>query len=153
MRSLLIVGIFLAALLPNPARAERVLVREGVLRITPSPFGAIKGKIPYDTQVAVDQRQEAWVHISQPDPGWMHVSSLTSSQKSSLMSSGRRGSASSVSDNEVSLAGKGFDKNIENAYRASHGSLRYDLIDRVERITVEEDEVRRFVNAGSGRGE
>jgi hypothetical protein len=153
MRFLLVVGILLAAMFPNLAQAERVSVREGVLRISPSPFGAIKGKIPYDTEVRVDQRQDAWVHISQPDPGWLHVSSLSASRNASLLTPGARGPAPSVSDNEVSLAGKGFDRNIENAYRASHGSLRYDLIDRVERITVEEDEVGRFVNVGSGRGQ
>jgi len=152
MRYLIVTGILVAAMLPNQALAERVSVREGVLRATPAPLGVIKGKIPYDTEVRVDQKQDAWVHLSQPESGWMHSSSLNASQKSSLLTPGKGGQSSSVSDNEVSLAGKGFDKKIENAYRAHHGSLRYDLIDRVEKMTVEEDEVKRFVDAGTGRG-
>lgn len=152
MRSLLAVGIVLAALLPTPAQAERVSVREGMIRLTPSPFGVITDRVPYGAEIKVDQTQEAWVHIAQPSCGWMHVSSFSASQKS-LMTSGGPGRSQAVSDNEVSLAGKGFDKNVEAAYLATHGSLRYDLIDQVERITVDEEAIKRFVDAGARRGQ
>lgn len=153
MRSLVVAGLFLTAMLPGPALAERVSVREGILRATPAPLGAIKGKIPYDTEVRVERTQDAWVLISQPDSGWLHASSLGGSPSSGALVPGKAGRGASVSANEVSLAGKGFDRNVEAAYRQTHGALRYDLIDRVERVTVAEEEVRQFVAAGTRRGQ
>ena len=55
MRSLVAAGLLLAVIFPGPALAERVSFREAILRLSPSPFGAIKAKLPYDTEVLVKE--------------------------------------------------------------------------------------------------
>ncbi|HSR36046.1 MAG TPA: SH3 domain-containing protein [Desulfurivibrionaceae bacterium] len=152
MRCFIALCAVVALLCPGLALAERIAVREGVLRQSPSPFGAIKKKIPYDTEVTVEKRQEGWVRISAPESGWLHGSALSTSQQSLKMAPGKASRAGAVAEKEVALAGKGFDKNVEAAYRKEHGQLRYDLMDRVERITVPEAEVKKFAEAnGTGR--
>jgi hypothetical protein len=52
-----------------------------------------------------------------------------------------------VSANEVALAGKGFNQEVEDAYR-NQGNLNYADVDLVEAITVSEDDLRRFLEEG-----
>lgn len=148
MRYLIALLAVLAMFCPSQVLAERIAVREGVLRQSPSPFGAIKKKIPYDTEVTVEKKQDGWLFITAPESGWLHGSAVSVSQKSLQMAPGKASRAGAVADNEVALAGKGFDKNVEAAYRKEHGQLRYDLMDRVEQITVPEAEVKKFAEAG-----
>lgn len=150
MRYRFIPLLVLAILAPALALAQRIAVREGVLRQSPSPFGAIKKKLPYDTEVTVVKKQEGWVLISAPENGWLHGSALSESKESLRISSGKASRAGAVGEKEVALAGKGFDKNVEAAYRKEHAQLRYDLMDQVERITVPEAEVKKFAEAGGG---
>lgn len=154
MRYFTVFLVVLALLSPAQVLAERIAVREGALRQSPSPFGAIKKKLPYDTEVTVTKKQEGWVLISAPESGWLHGSALSGSKESLRITSGKASRAGTVADNEVALAGKGFDKNVEAAYRKEHRQLRYDLMDRVERITVPEAEVKKFAEAGgAGRAQ
>ena len=148
MRYRIVLLALLALLSPIAARAERIAVREGVLRQSPSPFGAIKKKLPYDTEVTVEKKQDGWLFITAPESGWLHGSVVSTSQQSLRMAPGKASRAGAVADKEVALAGKGFDKNVEAAYRKEHGQLRYDLIDQVEKITVPEAEVKKFAEAG-----
>jgi len=57
------------------------------------------------------------------------------------------GNTNSVSANEVALAGKGFNQEVEDAYR-NQGNLNYADVDVVEAITVSEDDLRRFLEEG-----
>lgn len=148
MRSWLVVLLFLVLLNPAQALAERIAVREGVVRQTPSPFGVIKKKLPYDTVVKVGKTQDGWLFITAPESGWLHGSAVSASQQSLRLAPGKATRTGAVADKEVALAGKGFDKNIEAAYRKEHGQLRYDLMDRIEQITVPEAEVKKFAEAG-----
>lgn len=152
MRYFIVLLAALALLSPAQVLAERIAVREGVLRQSPSPFGAIKKKLPYDTEVTVGKKQDGWFFITAPESGWLHGSAVSDSKESLRLAPGKASRAGAVADNEVALAGKGFDKNVEAAYRKEHGQLRYDLMDRVEKITVPEAEVKKFAEAGGTGG-
>jgi hypothetical protein len=69
----------------------------------------------------------------------MSLSSLSARQ---IVTSGTGASA-----NEVALAGKGFNKEVENAYKAG-GSLNYADVDKTEAITVSPEELLKFVTEG-----
>jgi hypothetical protein len=47
----------------------------------------------------------------------------------------------------VALAGKGFNQEVENAYK-SGGSLNYGDVDKTEAITVTPDELYAFITEG-----
>jgi hypothetical protein len=154
MRYLVVSLALLVVLSPIAARAERIAVREGVLRQSPAPFGVIKKKLPYDTEVTIGKKQDGWFFVTAPESGWLHGSAVSSSQQSLRMAPGKASRAGAVADKEVALAGKGFDQKVEAAYRKEHSRLRYDLMDRIERITVPEAEVKKFAEAGgSGRAQ
>ncbi|MEW6593238.1 MAG: hypothetical protein AB1413_00030 [Thermodesulfobacteriota bacterium] len=152
MRYFIALLAVLAVFCPSLALAERIAVREGVLRQTPSPFGAIKKKLLYDTEVTVGKKQEGWLFITAPESGWLHGSAVSEGKESLRMAPGKASRAGAVAEKEVALAGKGFDRNVEAAYRKEHTRLRYDLMDQVEKITVPEAEVKKFAEAnGTGR--
>jgi hypothetical protein len=57
------------------------------------------------------------------------------------------GSTTSASSSEVALAGKGFNQEVENAYK-TNGDLNYADVDRTETLTVNEAELYRFLDEG-----
>ena len=71
--------------------------------------------------------------------GWTSVSNLSARR---IVASGTSASAS-----EVALAGKGFNKDVEDSYK-SGGNLNYADVDRTEAISVSQDELYKFVTEG-----
>ena len=71
--------------------------------------------------------------------GWTALSNLSSRR---IVSSGASASAS-----EVALAGKGFNQDVENAYKTG-GNLNYEDVDRTEAITISEAALYSFVTEG-----
>ena len=71
--------------------------------------------------------------------GWTPVSNLSARQ---IVSSG-----SSASASEVALAGKGFNQEVENAYKTS-GNLNYADVYRTESILVSQNDLYLFVVDG-----
>jgi hypothetical protein len=54
---------------------------------------------------------------------------------------------SGVSASEVALAGKGFNEEVENAYKAG-GKLNYADVDKTEAIRVTDEDLEKFVTDG-----
>jgi hypothetical protein len=107
-------------------------------------FASTKGTLEYGAQVTVLQVSGDWVEVrsaaNSSVSGWANTASL----------SARRiiaGSGSSASAQEVALAGKGFNQEVENANRAD-GKLNYTDVDRTEAIEVSMDELRKFLEEG-----
>ena len=48
---------------------------------------------------------------------------------------------------EVALAGKGFNQEVEDTYKAK-GEYNFGDVDRVEAIVADEDELARFIKEG-----
>ena len=71
--------------------------------------------------------------------GWTSVSNLSARR---IVASGAGASAS-----EVALAGKGFNQDVENAYKAD-GKLNFADVDKTEAITVSQDALYKFVTDG-----
>jgi hypothetical protein len=71
--------------------------------------------------------------------GWVASSSLSARR---IVAAG-----SSATATEVAMAGKGFDQEVENAYK-TEGNLNYADVDRAEAITVSQDELYVFVTEG-----
>jgi len=46
------------------------------------------------------------------------------------------------------MAGKGFNQEVESSYRTSNRNLNYSDVDRVERTTVNMNELERFLREG-----
>ena len=54
-----------------------------------------------------------------------------------------------VSGQEIALAGKGFNADVESRYRSTHSRADYASVDRMEAMRVSRDEMIRFLEDGN----
>ena len=152
-RFLIICFALLGVLLLNTmAEAQKIMtvqVREGQLRATPSHFGKIIAKIYYGDQVTILEEKGDWKRVSVSDgkgQGWMHDSALTG--KRTVLTAGRSRAGTSVSQDEIALAGKGFSEEVEKEYRKSNANLDYAWINRMETIRISPRQMENFIEDG-----
>jgi hypothetical protein len=113
-------------------------------------FADTLGSLSYGAPVSILQEYGKWVQVRSSEPpelsGWIATASLTSKRIIS-------GSSTSASANEIALAGKGFNQEVENAYRQS-GTLNYNAINAMEAITIPNRQLFSFLQEGRlARGE
>jgi uncharacterized protein YgiM (DUF1202 family) len=150
-RFLMVLG--LAAVLAGTAFAQMsrggtVYVNVKTLQLK-SGTGFFAGKsgnpLAYGEQVTVLQVKGNWVEVQYRGrtifTGWANSSNLTTKR---VVASGGTGNASAK---EVAMAGKGFNEEVENAYK-SGGNLNYAGVDATEAITVPETELYNFITEG-----
>jgi hypothetical protein len=99
----------------------------------------------YGDQATVLQVKGNWVEIQYRGraafSGWTNSSNLTAKR---IVASGGTGNASAK---EVAMAGKGFNEEVENAYK-SNGDFNYAAVDAVEALTVPERDLYNFIVEG-----
>lgn len=54
----------------------------------------------------------------------------------------------SATADEIALAGKGFNKQVEDAYKSRNKGVSFAEVDRMLRIKVSPDELRKFLMEG-----
>ncbi len=139
-------AMFLAGTVWSDQGMMSVQVREGELRATPSFLGAIVGPVAYGDRVSSIRKQGDWVNVRGPNnlAGWIHESALTSKQV--VLSSGSAVSASANSQ-EIALAGKGFNEDVERQYR-SNDRLDYAWVDHMQGFKITRDQMVVFLRQG-----
>ena len=150
----LLIGLALvsAVVLIASAGAQKIMsvqVREGQLRATPSHFGKIVARASYGDQTTVLEETGDWEKVSIMGgkvQGWMHVTALTS--KRIVLKAGQSNVETSVSQGEIALAGKGFNKEVEAEYRKSNANLDFDWINRMEAMKVSSEQMDYFIADG-----
>jgi hypothetical protein len=113
-------------------------------------FADTLGTLAYGAPVSVLQEYGKWALIrssEQPElSGWIAATSLTT--KRIIVNS-----STSASANEIALAGKGFNQEVENVYR-QNGTLNYEAIDDMEAIRIPNRQLFSFLQEGRlARGE
>jgi hypothetical protein len=78
--------------------------------------------------------------------GWVHSSAVVV-PKFDLMAS-NQGLKTQASADEIALAGKGFNKQVEENYRAKHGELSFVWVDKMLQIKISAAKVEGFLKAG-----
>lgn len=124
-----------------------VQVREVIVKSTPNYMGASSGKLSYGTEVSVIGEQENWYQIDKP-AGWLPKSAL--SKHKVKVNPEQKVAGKSVSHDEVALAGKGFNPQVEAQYKKDNADLRaaYATVDQIEDFTASDAELRQFQTAG-----
>ena len=113
-------------------------------------FADTLGTLSYGDPVSVLQENGKWVRIKSLEPpeisGWVAAAGLTTKRIIA-------GSSTSASANEIALAGKGFNQEVENVYKQS-GALDYSAIDAMEAIRIPNGELLSLLREGHlARGE
>jgi SH3-like domain-containing protein len=139
-------------LLNTTADAQKIMsvqVQKSQLRATPSHLGKIVAGVSYGDQVTVVEERGDWKKVSFSNgkyQGWLHNSALTT--KRIALKAGQKNVGTSVSREEIALAGKGFSEEVEAQYRKSNKNLDYAWIDRMEDFKVSPEQIENFIAAG-----
>jgi uncharacterized protein YgiM (DUF1202 family) len=148
-RILLVTGfvMLLATTVWSDSGLMSVQVREGRLRSTPSFLGAIVGPVAYGDRVRNIEQRGEWLDVKSSNnlTGWIHQSALTS--KLVVLSSGAAVS-SSANSQEVALAGKGFNEDVERQYRSDNSRISYAWVDHMQGYKVSRDQMIAFLAQG-----
>ena len=126
-----------------------VQVKKGEIRSTPSFLGAIVARVSYGDRVYVLEEKGPWVKVAIPErnnEGWIHSSALT--EKKIVFTAGAKDVQTSASSNEVALAGKGFNQQVENEFKEKNPKMNYAWINRMEKFVVSEKEIKQFLKQG-----
>jgi len=122
-----------------------VAVKSVNLKSSTGFFARTLGKLDYGERVTVVQvsgnHLEVRSAVNSSVTGWTAASNLTPRQI--IVSS-----SNTTSAGEIALAGKGFNQEVEQSYRNQQGELNYADVDKVEGISLNEDELKRFLEDG-----
>lgn len=149
MKKWILIGC--AALVATSAWAAKemsVQVRDGQLRSRASFLGTVVGAVAYGDRVTVSQTQAGWCEVSiAGKTGWIHESALT--PKRVVLSSGTADArVQSVGSEEVALAGKGFNKEVEAEYKKQNPTLDYAWVDWMGQQKIPNDQLVQFLKQG-----
>jgi hypothetical protein len=142
------IAILLCCLTCLTATAETIQVttRENAVRADCRFFAPVKVKVVLGDSLTVKGRKGDWYLVSAKGVnGCIHKSAV---EARSFASSGRGAATGGASADEVSLAGKGFNPQVEAGYRKSGKNLNYAAVDEIARITVSEKNLETFVQQG-----
>jgi hypothetical protein len=76
----------------------------------------------------------------------MHVSALT--KRKVVLQPGKADVEEAATSDELALAGKGFNKQVEEQFSSDNPDADYAWIDWMEQIVVSPEEIRRFQEEG-----
>lgn len=126
-----------------------VEVRETQVRSTPGFLGRIDAVLNYGDRVEVLEETQGWARIRHGvSTGWVHASALTT--RRIVMQAGEADVQRAATSSEVALAGRGFNQEVEDRYRAESG-LDYDTVDRMEGYALDPERLAAFLSEGKLR--
>lgn len=133
------------------AASMSVQVQQSKVRATPSQLGSAVDTVKYGDVVNVGELRNGWYEVTTINgkKGWVHESAL--SKKPVKMSAGTTNTTTGVSSDEVALAGKGFNEQVENKLKAD-GTLDYTWVDRMKTYNVDPDQILAFRTQGHLEG-
>jgi len=129
-------------------RMMSVQVKTSPLRETPSFVGKAVSTLSYGDRVEVSATQGVWARVrtSSGTTGWMHNSALTTQRI--VLKSGQETAQTRASRDELALAGKGFNSDVEAEFKKSHRNIDFTWIDKMEKIKIPPNEMEAFLKEG-----
>ena len=129
------------------AKAMSVQVKKCQLRNQPTFLGKVVTNLEYGDRVEVAREKDSWFTVtpSGKNGGWVHVSAL--SKKEIILNPESKDIEEAASNDEIALAGKGFNKQVEDKYRQDK-NLDFSWIDKMETIVVSQIDIDNFVGRG-----
>jgi len=121
-----------------------VAVKTAALKASTGAFAGTTATLTYGEKVTILQIDGKNAEIkSTTNPsmtGWTALANLSAKQVVT-------GTTSTASAKEISLAGKGFNQEVENAYKAK-GKINYADVDKIETQSVKDADLKKFLEDG-----
>jgi hypothetical protein len=123
-----------------------VQVKSAFIKEKPSFVSKTLSTLSYGDKVEVIGANGDWKNVSKGSAkGWLHTSSLSEKE---IVLANSKGTSSGASKSEVMMAGKGFNKEVENAYKGSNANLDYADVDKIEKTKPSAASVTSFAKDG-----
>ena len=145
----LLLGLCGLTVLAVEQKLMSVQVKKGTVRSTPSFLGRIIASLNYGDQVVVKEEKNSWSKIEVPGiykEAWMHSSAL--SNKKIVIKPGASDVEQAASNDELTLAGRGFNQEVEKEFKSQNPRMDFTWIDRMEKMVVSQSEIQAFVKKG-----
>ena len=155
VRILCLGAIGLSALAWTVGQSVSVQVQTAPLRSQPHYFmGKATAELAHGDRLSVIEAKKGWVKVrtNAGQAGWVNESALT--HKKIVMQAVDGPVEVKAADEELTLAGRGFNKEIENSHRRGKQQLDYTAVDRMEKDPIYQvtmDQVGRFLQTGGVR--
>ncbi len=129
------------------AATMSVQVQTTQVRETPSYLGRVLAHLQYADQVEVVRQQGAWTQVqASGQTGWVNASALTG--KKIELKAGADDVRRTASGEEIALAGKGFNSQVEADFKQKNQDIDFTWIDRMETYLVDDAEIATFLHEG-----
>ncbi len=143
--------IFLIFIFVSPislyAQTLTVITKQNAIRESCRFFSPIKETVVYNDVLEVTSQQGEWYLVKfNGIQGCIHKSAVEK-KSVSLTNLGSSGGQSASGD-EVALAGKGFNPQVESEYKSENPSLNFNAVDEVEKYKVTETKLLNFIQKG-----
>lgn len=125
-----------------------VQIKAGQIRSAPSYLGQVLATVDYGARVEVLQQRGDWMEVQAEGApkGWMHSSALT--KKKIVLASGSEDVRTGTSGEELALAGKGFNKEVEAEFKQQNPEVDFKWVDWMEKTRFTVDDLAAFLKAG-----
>jgi len=125
------IGLFILPIFLQ-AGVLSVQVKQTFLRAKPSFLSKPILKLGYAQKVQEKSSKNGWYFVKSFSGvnGWIHSSALSS--KAIVLSRSDKVSNTDVSQSEVLMAGKGFNKQVEDEHKRHNNSLNFSMVDKIE---------------------
>jgi len=150
-RALLLVSLVLLCL-PTAVFAKPhvlyVQVKSGDVRATPSYLGKLVGTAGYGIAMTIEENKGSWMKVASADgklSGWMHASLLT---KEEIKMNASDNAELAASSGEMALATKGFNSDVEKAFKNKNPNVSFEWVDKMEAIKVKDSDIAKFIKDG-----
>jgi len=128
------------------AETLKVTVKTTKLRKSPKFYAPAVATLNYGDTIQKLDQQGDWIQglTTGGLQGWVHDSAV---EEPSFSLTARRTSGTGTTADEVALAGKGFNEQVEQAYQKT-ANLDYTWVDRMGRISISDKDMEKFFKEG-----
>jgi hypothetical protein len=144
-------AVFLIFTVSAYAETVEVITKKNSIREECKFFAKVVATVNEGFQLEVVSMEGDWLRVRfDYGEGCIHKSAV---EEKKVTLGGLLGAFTpgGTSEDEVSLAGKGFNPQVEGSYKLKNPELRYSLVDRVEGYEVSTDRLRSFMDDGGLR--
>lgn len=139
----LVFALFSAA---SSAETLRVATKENAVRENCRFLAPVKSRVQYGDELEVLSKEGDWFKVKFKNvKGCIHKNAVTD-KAVTLSDVSTKGHA--ASSDEVALAGKGFNPEVEKSYKSKHPELDFNTVNSIEEYGVQEEQLRLFIQAG-----
>ncbi len=142
-------GVALAlVLLAAAADVVVVKVQSSAIRQAPQFFAPVVATVKAGDQLTKVSESNGWLQVKTAAgaSGWIHSGAVEKPKVKLLASSSAM--KTQATSSEVALAGKGFNKQVEESYRAKHAELNFAAVDRLLLVKATPAQVEDFLKRG-----